>query len=80
MSEKIEVELDDVKRLYACLESLNEFFHQPLNYRNTEDLDKFLAEGGYEKLRTMYYDIVWNWLPLEVQHEIEEGESLLVGK
>lgn len=79
MSKKIEVELDEVKQLYSCLEELNEFFHQPANYRDRERLEKFLSNGGYEKIRTLYYDIVWQWLPDEVQREIEETEPVLTG-
>ncbi len=78
MSDKIEVKLDEVKQVFSHLEDLNQFFHQPMNYETIENVENFLQNGGYEKIRTMYYDIVWNWLPPEVQHEMEDDQCSLV--
>lgn len=78
MSDKIEVDVDEVKRLFAHLEELHEFFHQPSNYDDAASVKKFLQNGAYERLRTMYYDVVWKWLPPETRHGVEEDRYSLV--
>jgi hypothetical protein len=69
MSRKIEVKLDEVKRVFLHLEDLNSFFHSPTKF---EDIDKVkeYVENMYPELQTMYYDIVWNWLPPDVQKQM----------
>ena len=71
MNEKVEVPLDEVKRLFLFLEDLNSFFHDPDKYNNQERLVKYVESGMYEKLHSMYYQVVWSWLPPTVQKEIE---------
>ena len=69
---QIQVDLDEVKRLFLLLEELHDFLHQPEYYKDVDSVQEFLAGGTYEELRKMYYDVVWNWLPETVQKEIEE--------
>lgn len=77
MSDKIQVDLGEVKQLFSLLEELHEFFHQPMHYENSEEVTNFLQNGTYEKLRMMYYDTVWNWLPPEVQQQMEDRQYSL---
>ena len=68
---QIQVDLDEVKRLFSLLEELHDFLHQPEYYKDTASVQAFLEEGVYEELKRMYYDVVWNWLPSVVQKEME---------
>ena len=72
MSDKIEVPLDEVKRLFLFLEELNHFFHQPMHYEDHAAVVKYIEGGMYEQIHSMYYHVVWNWLPPAVQKEIED--------
>lgn len=68
---KIEITLAEAREVFDLLERLNCFFHQPSNYDNLEDIEKF-ADESYPQIHRLYYDVVWNWLPEEVQKEVEE--------
>ena len=72
MSAKIQVDLDEVKQLFCLLEKLHDFLHQPRHYGDEVIVAKLLKSNIYEELRGMYYDVVWNWLPPDVQREIED--------
>ncbi len=71
MNDQVSVPVDDVKRLFLLLEDLHAFLHQPENYRSPADVDRFLSDGVYVRLKTMYYQTVWSWLPPEAQQEME---------
>ncbi len=65
---KIEISLEDAQRVYRLMEEMNDFFHQPEKYNETE---KF-AKKNYEEIRSLYYDVVWNWLPQDIKDDITE--------
>ena len=69
MSEKIEVDQDEVKQLFLFLEELNHFFHQPMKYGDQAQVINYVEGGMYDKLKVMYYDVVWNWFPPAIQEE-----------
>ncbi len=75
MSEKIQVNLEEVKRLFFFLEGVNDFFHQPEKYATVEKVLDFWQSGMFEELTTLYYQVVWDWLPPSVQQEIEDRPS-----
>ncbi len=75
MKEKIEVDLKDVRRLFLLLENMNCFFHQPMNFENPKRVQEF-ALKNYPELHKLYYNVVWEWLPKEIQKEIENGEDV----
>lgn len=75
MSQKIQVDIDEVMKLYILMEDLVAFFHQPMHYETIEDLHKFLGnrdEGAIKEMAEAYYDVIWNWLPEDKRKEIEE--------
>lgn len=71
MANNIEVKLDEVKRVYKMMEQMHDLLHQPDKYRNTDVMDSFVQEH-YSELRDLYYDIIWDWLPQDVQDEITD--------
>jgi hypothetical protein len=68
---KIEVQLDEVKEIFLLLEELQRFLHQPMNYQSKEDFEKFV-HNIYPDVHKSYYETVWNWLPQDIQSELEE--------
>ncbi|EKS02090.1 hypothetical protein LEP1GSC133_5083 [Leptospira borgpetersenii serovar Pomona str. 200901868] len=42
MVKKIEISLDEVKRLFEFLENVHDWMHQPLHYQNSEFIEKFV--------------------------------------
>ncbi len=60
----------DLKRLYSLLEELNDFFHQPENFKNLDNIERFAIQI-YPEIKEMYYNTVWSWLPQELQDEFE---------
>ncbi len=63
---KIEISLEDAQRVYRLMEDMNDFFHQPAKYNETE---KF-AKKNYGEIKTLYYDVIWNWLPQDIKDDI----------
>lgn len=72
MSIKIEVDVDEVRRVFSLLEEVNSLFHQPLKHKDINLVVNF-AENNYPEIKELYYDLVWNWLPKDVQEEIENS-------
>lgn len=68
---KVQVELDEVLRVYRLLESLNELLHQPSRFSKGEEAERYATEQ-YPEVRELYYDVVWSWLPAEVQGRLTE--------
>lgn len=68
MSAKVEVSVEEIKRVYNLIEKMNEFFHQPYNYSQVDDF----AIKIYPELRQIYYHVVWEWLPDNIKQEIED--------
>ncbi|PAW76978.1 MAG: hypothetical protein B9S32_12805 [Verrucomicrobia bacterium Tous-C9LFEB] len=69
--ENVEIKVTEIRDVFECLEKLNDFLHQPENYRSPEQIERFMQSGAYQNLRHLYYDVVWQWLPPEVQREYE---------
>jgi hypothetical protein len=72
MGQKIDVSIDEVRRVFDLLEKVNSLFHQPMKYENSE-LVKAFAETNYKEINDLYYNVVWEWLPEAVKTEIEDG-------
>jgi hypothetical protein len=72
MKEKVEISTAEVLRVYHLLEELNRFLHQPMHYDEHPAVVDWLKNGVYEELSSMYYEIVWGWLPEEEKRKIEE--------
>jgi hypothetical protein len=72
MKEKVEISTAEVLRVYRLLEELNRFLHQPTHYDEHPAVVDWLKSGVYEELSSMYYDVVWGWLPEEEKRKIEE--------
>ncbi|EKR74518.1 hypothetical protein [Leptospira noguchii] len=72
MIKKVEIPLDEVKRVFKFLENVHNCMHQPLFYQNSEFVEKFVKEN-YIEAKELYYHVIWNWLPKEIQNEIEES-------
>ena len=68
---KVEIDVEEVKRVFRLLEDLHDLVHQPLNYRDTNQVEIF-ADRHYLEVKDLYYKVVWNWLPEEVQRQITE--------
>ena len=66
---KIEIELEEAKRVFRLLEEFNELLHQPLNYEDTKYVTAFAASNSPES-KELYYNAAWNWLPQETKREI----------
>jgi hypothetical protein len=69
MTDKVEVNLDEVKRVYKMVEDMHNFFHQPMNFPMVDEF----AKEHYKELKDIYYDVMWDWLPEKVQREFEES-------
>jgi len=67
---KIEIELEDLKRVFFLLEDINHLFHQPM-YFNDSDMVEAFADRNFDEIGELYYKVIWNLLPAEVQEEIE---------
>jgi hypothetical protein len=72
MGQKIDVSIDEVRRVFDLLEKVNSLFHQPMKYEDSE-LVKAFAETNYKEINDLYYNVVWEWLPEAVKTEIEDG-------
>ncbi|MDM1022144.1 hypothetical protein QSV37_17885 [Acinetobacter sp. VNK23] len=68
MLTKVEINIEEIRRVYLLVEKMNEFFHQPDNYNQVDSFSKQI----YPELSEVYYHIIWEWLPKEVRNEIEE--------
>ena len=67
----IEIDLEEAKEVFFLLERLQGFLHQPMNFDSSEKIQDF-ASSIYPEIADAYYKKVWNWLPKDVQKEIEE--------
>ncbi len=74
MTHKIEIDVTEIRRVYGLLEEIHGFFHQPLKFRDTHLVEKF-AKQHYDEIQNLYYQVVWNWLPKEVQEKITTGSG-----
>lgn len=67
---KLEIKTDEAVRIFKLLEDMNDLFHQPMKYKNAEVVEQFSLEN-YDEIKDLYYNVVWNWLPLEIRNKIE---------
>lgn len=51
MSEKIQVDLDELMELFLFLEDLNHFFHSPTKYSDQETVIAYVEGEMYDKLK-----------------------------
>ncbi|MFT3925431.1 MAG: hypothetical protein QM778_23030 [Myxococcales bacterium] len=71
MPNTVTIDLSEVRKVFDFLERAHDLLHQPEKYSDPRVVEKFAAEN-YEELRRLYYEVVWHWLPKDVQREIEE--------
>jgi hypothetical protein len=71
MDTHIKVSLQEVRRVFDFLEKANKLMHQPMAFKDPQQVEKFV-DDNYREVWDLYYHVVWNWLPDEVQKEIEE--------
>ena len=65
-------------RLYRLMEKLNWFFHQEMHYLDREIAEQTAtARECYPEIREFTYDILWNYLPKEVQEQLIDEEETL---
>lgn len=67
----VAVPVDEVERVLAMLEEVHDLLHQPLRYRDPEQVDGF-ARAHYQELKELYYRVVPGWLPDEVRRRLDE--------
>jgi hypothetical protein len=68
---RIEITLDEAKRVFRFLEKMHHLLHQPLYYRDPKTVERF-ASDNYVEAKELYYKVVWDWLPDDVRKEIED--------
>ena len=68
MSRGVTIKLEEVRRVYDLIAKIHYFFHQPLHY---PDVEKFATEH-YPEMKEVYYQVVWDWLPEDVQADVME--------
>jgi len=71
MSDKVEVKTDELKRVFLLMEEIHDLFHQEDNYKGSEIVEKF-ANAHYSEIRDIYYDVLWDMLPNDVQEQLED--------
>jgi hypothetical protein len=76
-SRTIELPLRDLLQAYLTIGELIRFFHQPMHYQTLEDVQRFLGtreQGAYSVLHELYYDVVRDVWPDDIDRALEEGE------
>ncbi len=68
---KVEVDLEEVIRVFNLIEKMQAFMHQTEKYNDLNTRESFMRDY-YPEVHSLYYDIVWDWLPEEKKKEIEE--------
>jgi hypothetical protein len=71
MERRIEITVDEAKRVFRFLEKVHHLMHQPIYYQDAEVINKFVVEH-YTEAKELYYHVVWSWLPEDVRAEIED--------
>ncbi len=66
----IKIPLSEIKEVFELLEEVQDLFHQPMKYKDEKVTEKF-ANENYNKIKKLYYETVWNWLPKEEQEHYE---------
>ena len=74
--EIIELKLKDFMLIYKTFEEFNSFFHQPKHFENSKEVQEYMGDinsGGYSIINKLYYDVLWDYLPEDIQLKIENG-------
>lgn len=74
MTEYVSVPLDDVRRVFRLLGEVQDLLHQEMKFRDPEYVTKF-AYKHYPELRKLYYTVVRDWLPEDVEDAITSGNE-----
>jgi hypothetical protein len=56
---------EDAWRIYELLEQMNDFLHQPDNYRDQPDVVNWLKSGVYVELKEVFYGMVAKWFEVD---------------
>ncbi len=72
MAKYLKIRTDEALRLYRALAKVRYFLHRP-NEVITEEITEF-RDKNYTELSDLYYDIVWDWFPEEIQAKIMEDD------
>lgn len=74
----VSVNLKDLLYINQVLGEYVRFFHQPMHYPALEDVEKFLGNtdsgGGFEVLKTAYYDKISKMFSSEIRTLLEDGD------
>jgi hypothetical protein len=65
----VNIDINEIKRVFFLIEKINDVFHQEENFMDQKLMKKF-ANENYSEIHELYYKIIWNWLPKDVQEEI----------
>jgi hypothetical protein len=57
--------VEDAWRVYELIETMNDFLHQPENYKTVEDVERWLDSGVYDELKHVLYHVVNKWFPVD---------------
>jgi hypothetical protein len=72
----IEISLKDLMLMFKTMEEFNRFFHQSSHYQDSVQIHDYMDSekgGAYEMIHKLYYDVLWNYLPEDIQKQIENG-------
>jgi hypothetical protein len=69
---EVTVKLREVEDLFHFLGRLNKIYHSEERSNDLRIVQQFWLHGGYDDLRRFYYDVVWDWLPSDVQKQVED--------
>lgn len=58
----------DIHRVYKLVEQFQRFFHQPLNYKEVEQVQRFV-KANYHELHNLYHHVIPQWLSSEDEFE-----------
>ncbi|MBU6953182.1 hypothetical protein [Hahella sp. HN01] len=76
--EKVEVNLKDLMYVFSTLQEYLRFFHQPLRYQKTEDIDRFMGsindKAAFKLLHTSIHEKMRNMFPEHIEEKYGEGE------
>ncbi len=61
----------DTERLKHLMERMNDFFHQPLNFENKEEVMSFAIEI-YPEIKYFYYDLIPRLLDSKLSKDIRK--------
>lgn len=76
--EKVEVSLKDLMYVFSTLQEYQRFFHQPLHYKNMEDVKRFLGsvndKAGFKLLHTSIHEKMRDMFPDHIDKKYGKGD------